>query len=141
MRFEFATATRILFGVGSVREAGSIVQALGRRALIVTGSGGARAAPLLSSLGEKQIGHALFPVIGEPSIETVRAGVQRARDEQCDLVIGFGGGSAVDAGKAIAALLTNHGEVLDSLEVIGLGKPLTEAPAPYLAIPTTAGTG
>ena len=141
MRFEFATATRILFGAGTVREAGSIVQALGRRALIVTGKDAGRAAPLLSSLGEKRMSHAVFPVTGEPSIETVRAGVQRARDEQCDLVIGFGGGSAIDAGKAIAALLTNQGQVLDYLEVIGQGKPLTEAPAPYLAIPTTAGTG
>src|SRR5438132_1004478 len=141
MRFEFATATRILFGAGSVREAGSIAHALGRRALIVTGRDAARTAPLFSSLSEKGISQTLFPVIGEPSIETVRAGVQRAREDQCDLVIGFGGGSAIDAGKAIAALLTNQGEVLDYLEVVGRGKPLTNAPAPYLAIPTTAGTG
>jgi alcohol dehydrogenase class IV len=56
-------------------------------------------------------------------------------------VLGFGGGSALDAGKAIAALLTNGGELLDYLEVIGHGKPLTKPSAPFMAIPTTAGTG
>jgi alcohol dehydrogenase class IV len=68
-------------------------------------------------------------------------GVQYARENQCDLVIGMGGGSVIDAGKAIAALLTNPGDVLDYLEVIGRGQPLTQPPLPYIAIPTTAGTG
>jgi len=141
MQFEFATATRIIFGAGSVRESGSIAQALGRRALVVTGSNPGRAAPLRSSLKEKAVECAMFPVSGEPSIETVREGVQSARNERCDLVVGFGGGSAIDAGKAIAALLTNEGNVIDYLEVIGRGKPLKHPPAPCLAIPTTAGTG
>ena len=56
-------------------------------------------------------------------------------------MIGFGGGSVIDTGKAIAALLTNPGDVLDYLEVIGRGQPLTQPPLPYIAIPTTAGTG
>ena len=59
----------------------------------------------------------------------------------CDLIIGLGGGSAIDTGKAIAALLTNAGDPLDYLEVIGRGQALTDAPAPFIAIPTTAGTG
>jgi len=70
-----------------------------------------------------------------------RTGTQRARDERCDFVIGFGGGSVIDTGKAIAALLTNGGDPLDYAEVIGKGQPFTKSSAPYMAIPTTAGTG
>jgi alcohol dehydrogenase class IV len=78
---------------------------------------------------------------GEPTTDLVSQGTQRAREAGCDLVVGIGGGSAIDAGKAIAALLTNGGEPLDYLEVIGRGQPLAKPPAPYIAIPTTAGTG
>jgi alcohol dehydrogenase class IV len=74
-------------------------------------------------------------------LELVAEGVALCRRQQCDLVIGFGGGSALDAGKAIAALAANPGEILDYLEVVGRGQPLQNAPLPYLAIPTTAGTG
>ena len=63
------------------------------------------------------------------------------RESGCRVVIGFGGGSALDAGKAIAILLTNGDDPLDFLEVIGRGRPLTNPPVPYIAIPTTAGTG
>ena len=59
----------------------------------------------------------------------------------CDVIIGLGGGSAIDTGKAIAALLTNPGDPLDYLEVIGRGQALHATPLPYIAIPTTAGTG
>ena len=64
-----------------------------------------------------------------------------ARAANCDVIVGIGGGSAIDCGKAIAALVTNTGSIIDYLEVIGAGKPLTERPLPYVAIPTTAGTG
>jgi alcohol dehydrogenase class IV len=95
----------------------------------------------VSLLREQGLGAILFSVPGEPEVETVRRGVALARQEQCDLVISFGGGSALDAGKAIAAMLTNEGELLDYLEVIGRGKAVGRASAPFIAIPTTAGTG
>ena len=82
-----------------------------------------------------------FEVGGEPTTELVRQGVGLARKEACDLVVGFGGGSCLDAGKAIAALAANEGDVYDYLEVIGKGKTLTHPSVPYIAIPTTAGTG
>jgi alcohol dehydrogenase class IV len=82
-----------------------------------------------------------FSVSGEPEIDTVRAGVALAKQERRNFVIGIGGGSAIDAGKAIAAMLTNRGDLLDYIEIIGRGKALTKWSAPFTAIPTTAGTG
>src|SRR5262245_26283948 len=139
--FEFATATRILFGSGTLREVGPLAQQMGRRALVVTGRTVCRAEPLVALLIANKINCATFPVAEEPSVEVVRKGVQRSQEERCDLVVGFGGGSALDAGKAIAALLTNPGDLFDYLEVIGHSKPLTQSAAPFIAIPTTAGTG
>ena len=141
IRFEFATAGRILFGPGTLREAGPIAKCLGNRALIVTGRRVDRAERLLALLREHAVTTVPFSVPGEPEIDSVLAGAARARSENCDLVIGIGGGSALDAGKAIAAMLANGGELSDYLEIIGRGKALTRPSAPFIAIPTTAGTG
>ncbi len=141
MRFEFATATRILFGPGVVSQVAPIAASLGHRSLVVVGQTAERAAPLLAQLKAQGIETSTFRVVGEPTVETVLAGLKQARDAACDLIIGMGGGSVIDTGKAVAALLTNGGEPLDYLEVIGRGKPLTRPSAPYIAIPTTAGTG
>jgi alcohol dehydrogenase class IV len=141
MHFEFATATRIIFGPGTLREIGPIAASMGRRALVVVGCGAEYAAPLFDQLDEAGIEHVTYCVEGEPTVEVALKGVDRARAERCGLVIGFGGGSAIDTGKAISALLTNPGDPLDYLEVIGRGQALTQPAAPYVAIPTTAGTG
>jgi alcohol dehydrogenase class IV len=139
--FEFATATRIIFGPGAISQAGPLAKEFGRHALVATGRDATRAKRLLDALRELEVRAVPFAVDGEPDLEMVRRGGSLARRERCDLVIGFGGGSALDAGKAIAAMLTNDGDVLDYLEVIGGGKALSRSPAPLLAIPTTAGTG
>lgn len=141
MKFEFATATRVLFGTGRIVEIGGIARTFGRRALLVTGGSPARAQCVVRSLQAEGLGVTTFAVSGEPRVADVRAGVERARAGQCDLVIGFGGGAAIDCGKAIAAMLTNPGDVLDYLEVVGQGRPLTEQAAPFIAIPTTSGAG
>lgn len=141
MRFEFATATQIVFGAGTLREIGSLAKPLGRRALVVTGRDAARATRVFTLLREAGISTATFSVSGEPEISTIEHGGAFARGEQCDFVIGFGGGSVLDAAKAIAAMLTNDGELLDYVEVVGRGKALTQPSAPFIAIPTTAGTG
>src|SRR5262245_34302885 len=141
MRFEFATATRIVFGAGTLRDVGLIAQDFGHRALIVTGRSTDRASAVNRLLEERGVARWTHAVAGEPKIEDVERGVQLARSEGCDLVIGFGGGSAMDAAKAVAALATNGGEVLDYLEVIGRAKPLTQPSLPVIAIPTTAGSG
>lgn len=141
MNFEFATATRVIFGVGALREVGVRAKEFGHRALVVTGRDTRRAEPLLTILREQGVTGLTFSVFGEPEIETIEQGIKQARHQHCEMVIGFGGGSALDAGKAIAAMLTNNGELLDYLEVIGRGKTLAKPSAPFIAIPTTAGTG
>lgn len=141
MRFEFATAGRILFGAGQLGEAGRLAREFGSRALVVTGRDPQRAARLIELLAAAEVQALRFPIPGEPTTAAVQAGVDRARAERCDLVIGLGGGSAIDAAKAIAALLTNEGNLFDYLEVIGHAQPLRHPAAPCLAIPTTAGTG
>lgn len=146
MRFEFATAGRIIFGPGALDQLGPIAAQMGQRAFVVTGRELARAQPLLDALTAQGIACSTFQVSGEPTIETILSGIEQARScclpsGSGTLVIGFGGGSVLDAGKAMAALLTNPGDPLDYLEVVGRGRPLTCPPLPYIAIPTTAGTG
>ena len=140
-RFEFATPHRIIFGSGTLQEAIPAALQFGKRAILVTGSNPSRCKPLSDLLTGAGIHVAIFSVSGEPAITTIEAGVATALQEKSDLVIGFGGGSALDAGKAIAVMLTNPGPLLEHLEVIGRGLPFQNAPAPFIAIPTTAGTG
>jgi alcohol dehydrogenase class IV len=141
MRFEFATATRIIFGRGCVEGVGAVARECGSKALVVTGKNPGRAEGLLKLLRAAGMATATFPIAGEPELEDVRRGVALAKDADCDVVMGFGGGSALDAGKAIAAMMTNTGDVSDYVEIIGRGRTLGAASAPFIAIPTTAGTG
>jgi len=114
---------------------------LGRRALIVTGRDQDRARGLIGHLKAAGGDFSVFSVVTEPEVRTVIEGVAKAKQSGSDIVISFGGGSAIDGGKAIAAMLHNTGSLIDYLEVIGPGKALSAAPAPFIAIPTTAGTG
>ena len=141
MQFEFATAGRIIFGAGTVGQAGKIAAEHGDHALVVTGSKIDRAAPLFEALEANNIRYESFSVSGEPTTETVTEGSDKARRLGCKMVISFGGGSPLDTGKAVAGLLTNGGKALDYLEVIGKGQAITKAAAPFIAIPTTAGPG
>jgi alcohol dehydrogenase class IV len=125
--FEFATAGRIVFGPGTFAQLDAIAAGFGKRPLVVT--------------GKRRIAGSMFQVAGEPTIEIVRDGVEAFRSAGCDSVIAIGGGSAIDAGKAIAAAAANPGDLLDYLEVIGHGRPLDAVPHPFIAVPTTAGTG
>src|SRR5690349_6916730 len=100
MQFEFATAARIIFGAGKLREAGAIAKEFGRHALVVTGRDTIRAKPLLAVLCEAGVDAAVRSVPGEPELQTVRYGVAAAHKEHCDLLIGFGGGSVIDTAKA-----------------------------------------
>ena len=141
MQFEFATAARIVFGAGALANAGKNLKVYGRRGLVVTGRNVSRAEKLLADLKVNDVGSVTFSVPGEPELSAVKQGTKLAKEELCDFVVGFGGGSALDAAKAIATMLANDGELLDYVEIIGRGKPLTKPSVPFIAIPTTAGTG
>ncbi|MDD3441028.1 MAG: iron-containing alcohol dehydrogenase [Kiritimatiellae bacterium] len=139
--FEFAAPGRIVFGAGVRRQAGELALGLGRRALVVTGGRPERTAFLLELLSAADVEFRVFSVPGEPTLETARAGTARALEAEADIVIGIGGGSAMDAAKAVGVLSANGGDPLDYLEVIGRGWPLEKPSLPVLAMPTTSGTG
>ena len=139
--FEFATAGRILFGSGRVTDAISAAKQMGSRALLVTGRSAERTAEFEKNLADAELLGLAIRIEGEPTVPAVSRAALLASEAGCDVVIALGGGSAIDAGKAIAAFLTNRSEPLDYLEVIGNGRALEQTPAPWIAIPTTAGTG
>ncbi len=137
--FAFATATEILFGRGQAAQAPARVAALGRRVLLVHGRDPARSATLARDLTAAGCSVATFTVPHEPDMALIEAGVQAGAGVQ--VVVAMGGGAVIDAGKAIAALIPATRPMLDHLEVVGQGLPLDHPPLPFVAIPTTAGTG
>ena len=139
--FELAAPARIVFGAGTVAQIGAIARGLGTHALLVTGKSRRHEAAVAEPLAAANVRWTPFAVDGEPTVATARAGTAAAGAAGCDLVIGFGGGSALDAAKAIAALAANGGDPLDYLEVVGRGQPLARPSLPVVAVPTTAGTG
>lgn len=164
MTWGFSGPGEILFGEGAIRELGKRAAGLGSRAFVVTGRDSGRAAVALDSLRAVGLEVEIFPVPGEPDFGVLRcalaearnfAGLSRtavpgsastARDNPDGpppglVVVGFGGGSALDLAKAVGILLSNPGDPLDYAEVIGAGKAFTVPSTPVIAAPTTAGTG
>lgn len=141
MKFEFATATQIVFGSGRIQDLSTIAEKFGRRALLVSGRRTELALTLRDSLQRAAISAEILSVPCEPTVALIQEGTKFARQGQCELVIAIGGGSVIDAGKAIAAMLANPGELIDYLEVVGRGETLRHVSRPFIAIPTTAGTG
>jgi alcohol dehydrogenase class IV len=141
MTFEFVTAGRILFGRGKSQQIPSLAGDLGRRALVVLGGSGRGREALTEGLSDAGVRPLVFNVSREPTTHLVDQATGIARAEGCDLVIAVGGGSVIDAGKAVAGMIANPGEVRDYLEVAGSGKPFLKRGVPFIAVPTTAGTG
>ena len=136
--FDFATAGRIVAGAGRAAELPGLLAGLGSRVLICTGASTARHAGLLASVA---LPAAVFPVTAEPTVGMARAAVAAAREHGADVVAAIGGGSVIDTGKAVAMLLGNGGDPLDYLEVVGAGQKISRPAVPFVAVPTTAGTG
>ncbi|EOD77758.1 Iron-containing alcohol dehydrogenase [Grimontia indica] len=139
--FQFMTATRIIFGEGALNNSFSIFNNYGYSALIVTGRDDQRADPLLAYLSQQNIRYQRLAVHDEPLIAMVEEMAAAGRLFKPDMVIAIGGGSVMDVGKALSALIPNQGSVYDYVEVVGRALPLTAKPLPCIAIPTTAGTG
>ncbi|HVJ17729.1 MAG TPA: iron-containing alcohol dehydrogenase [Polyangiaceae bacterium] len=141
MAFDFATANEVVFGRGRLTELPARARGFGERALVVTGSRVERAERVLALLRGAGLECSAFSVSGEPTLEIARDGVSLAREANASLVVALGGGSVIDAGKAIAALLGNGGDPLDYAEVVGKGRKIDKPSLPFIAVPTTAGTG
>jgi alcohol dehydrogenase class IV len=141
VQFEFAASSRIVFGYGRFSETVSIAGSLGTRVFLVSGTAIERADRLEADLRAAGLDVARAVIDGEPGVPAVLKAVDSARAAGSDVVVALGGGSVLDAAKAVSALLTNGGDLLDYLEVVGRGKPITSPAAPCIAIPTTSGTG
>ncbi|HUS34088.1 MAG TPA: iron-containing alcohol dehydrogenase [Verrucomicrobiae bacterium] len=141
MNFEFATAGRIIFGPGQIKQLPDLARVYGSSALVVVGKQSDRTDSIRRMLGARGISVTAFSVPHEPTLELVTEGSAQVRLGRCETVIAIGGGSVIDAGKAIAALATNRESPLHYLEVIGNGEPLEAKPLPMIAVPTTAGSG
>jgi alcohol dehydrogenase class IV len=141
-RFDIATPAEIRFGAGRVAEVPDVLAGLGvHRAFVITGATPERADRVRGGLEAAGIASEVFPVAGEPSVDVVRIGMTALTGARCDGVLGYGGGSALDTAKAVAALAASGTDPLDHLEVVGAGKPLSQLSLPCVAVPTTAGTG
>lgn len=141
MDFQFTTAGRVVFGPDVSQQIPELVAGFGTHAFCVLGGTPERFHRVLDPLAGRGIAWESFRVTGEPTTETAQAAVTAARRAQARVVVALGGGSVLDTGKVVAAMLTNEGALSDYLEVVGKGRPLQNPPAPCLAVPTTAGTG
>lgn len=143
--FEIARLPRIVFGEGRLRELPGIAAAYGRRALLVTGRRALHASPhwepLARALRAAGIAWEELQVDSEPSPQLVDEAVAALRPKDIEVVIGIGGGSVLDAAKGIAGLLKPGNSVMDHLEGVGRDVPYQGPATPFIAVPTTAGTG
>lgn len=136
--FGITTPGRILFGRGEAARAPALIRAFGSRGLLVHGANRSRAEWLVEGLGPETLA---LPCPGEPTLDDLDAALSIARPFGPDWVVALGGGAALDLGKALAALIPAPTGPMEHLEVVGKGKALTADPLPFIAIPTTAGTG
>jgi len=139
--FQFMTSSRIIFGEGALSNSLSSLNQFGYSVLLVTGKDSQRAAPVISYLKQQNMRYQQVSVHGEPLIAMIEEMAAMGRKFRPDMVLAIGGGSVLDAGKALAALIPNQGSVYDYVEVVGRNVPLQAKPLPFIAVPTTAGTG
>ncbi|MEA2021382.1 MAG: iron-containing alcohol dehydrogenase, partial [Candidatus Caldatribacteriota bacterium] len=143
---EFYTPGKIIFGPGSLNQVGAEAKRLGNKVLVVLGKNAIRKIGALDRLThlliENNLKYVIYEnILSDPTVETIDTGTGLARKENCNLVIALGGGSVLDTGKAISAMVTNEGSVADYQEIEGKGRKFKTKPIPFIAIPTTSGTG
>ncbi|MGR5387780.1 iron-containing alcohol dehydrogenase [Vibrio crassostreae] len=139
--FQFMTSTKIIFGDGALSASLSLFNQYGYSVLLVTGNTLERTSIVTDYLDAQSMRYQHIAVSGEPNIKMVEEAATSARRFKPDMVVAMGGGSAIDMGKALAAVLPNQGNLYDYVEVVGRNVPLKTKPLPFIAIPTTASTG
>ena len=140
-KFEFSTTSRIIFGSGSIQNIPKIIADFGNKAFIIRSKKPISFLQIQPYLEDSKIKYINHIVGNEPNYEDINKAKNLAIENHCDFVIGIGGGSVLDTAKAVAAMITNKGELIDYLEVVGKGQKIQNRCAPLLAIPTTSGTG
>lgn len=136
--FAISAPPRILFGRGEAAKAPGLIRAFGARGVLVHGANPARAGWLVAGLGPDVL---TIGCSGEPTLPDLLAALNLARAHRPDWVVALGGGAALDMGKALAGLIPAPGDPMQHLEIVGQALPLTAAPLPFIALPTTSGTG
>lgn len=141
MIFNFATASKIIFGTGTASQLPDLATSLGTTPCLVVGGNPKRSQWAIKALEKKGFSAHIISINNEPDTDMIARAATEVRQANCDVVIAIGGGSVLDSGKALAALITNKADIFDYLEVVGKGLPLTERPVPLITVPTTSGTG
>ncbi|MFX1255900.1 MAG: iron-containing alcohol dehydrogenase [Promethearchaeota archaeon] len=145
MHFELLHTPRIIFGSGTLENIGRLCRDFGSRLLVVASESVLKKRKIQEllddALAPQSIDYTHFIIKGEPEVKLIDQGVIEGKNFNADMVVGIGGGSVIDAGKAIAGLITNGESARDYMEVIGKGSQITRPSLPYIAAPTTAGTG
>jgi alcohol dehydrogenase class IV len=136
--FAITSPGRILFGRGEASKAPALIRAFGPRGVVVHGSNGSRADWLVQALGPDVLS---VPCVSEPTLAALEAALVPSHRHRPDWVAALGGGAVLDFGKALAALIPAPDGPMAHLEVVGQGLPLKADPLPFIALPTTAGTG
>ncbi len=139
--FQFMTSTRIIFGEGALESSLSVLNQFGYSVLLVTGKDLSRSKAIVEYLQTQNMRYQHVAISGEPNITMVEETAINGRRFKPDMVVAIGGGSVLDMGKALAAIIPNQGDVYDYVEVVGRNVPLKTKPLAYIAIPTNASTG
>lgn len=139
--FSLSTPARSIFGRDTRHQAASEIAALGHRVVLVRGRSVAWVDELIQSLTAMGVAVETIFSRAEPDLDAARAGVAAARAFAADCVVAVGGGAAIDLGKALAGLIPSEGDPADYLEVINENPRTLSEPLPFVAMPTTSGTG
>ncbi len=144
-QFDFAKTPNIIFGQGSFTVVPKMLDRIGRNVLIVTGANSYKLSgrwdTLIEALKGKSMRYWHLPVSNEPTPELVDAATEDNRERNINAVIAIGGGSVIDTGKAISAMIPQKGSVVNFLENVGKGFKHNGIKVPFIAVPTTSGTG
>ena len=141
MNMDFSSAGRIIFGNEKIKELPGILKSFGSRVLILRSRSALGIDEIVDSLQKKGLSCYEASISREPDIDIVNQMTKLARKNNCEVIVSIGGGSVIDTGKAVSALISNTGGIMDYLEVVGKGLPLSNPAVPFVAVPTTSGTG